>query len=80
MSRFSVAAADESAAIAHLAARGFSPCRIEQDAEGLIGLVFDVPDDQMYMLVEALPVHLSAKIGIVVGDQPLFAPTSSARP
>ena len=80
MTRFCVAAADESAAIAHLAARGFSPSRIEPDEEGLIGLIFDVPEDRMYLLAQALPVHLSAKIGIVVGDQTSFAPNPAARP
>ncbi len=80
MSRFSVAAENEAAAIAHLATRGFPPSRIERDEDGLSGLVFDVPEDKMHMLAQALPIHLSAKIGIVVGDQPPFAPDPSARP
>ncbi len=80
MARFSVANENEDAAVAHLNARGFSPSRIERDEDGLVGLLFDVPEDRMHLLAQALPVHLSAKIGIVVGDQPPFAPKPSARP
>ncbi|MFN3458009.1 MAG: hypothetical protein ACK4Z8_10590 [Novosphingobium sp.] len=47
---------------------------IEKDDAGLSVLIFrPLPDDQMFGLVQALPVHLSAKIGIVMGDQPPFA-------
>ena len=63
--RFSVSADNEAAAVAHLIAAGFPPLRIEHD-DGCSVLVFaPLPDDQMLGLVKALPVHLSAKIGIV---------------
>lgn len=72
--RFSVLPENETAAVAHLEARGYSPMTIEKDDAGLSVLIFrPLPDDQMFGLVQALPVHLSAKIGIVMGDQPPFA-------
>ncbi|MBD3761772.1 MAG: hypothetical protein IE929_13580 [Rhizorhabdus sp.] len=72
--RFSVLPENEAAAIAHLEARGYSPAAIEKDDGGLSVLIFrPLPDDQMFGLVQALPVHLSAKIGFVIGDQPPFA-------
>ncbi|HEY0622450.1 hypothetical protein [Sphingomonas sp.] len=70
---FSVSPENEAEAIAQLTAREFPPSRIETDEEGLTILVFAVPDEQMDALVRALPVHLSANVGIVVGDQPPFA-------
>lgn len=71
--RFSVLPENEAAAVAHVAARGYFPMRIENGADGLRILIFKpLPDDQMFGLVEALPVHLSAKIGIVMGDRPPF--------
>lgn len=67
-SYFSVAAANEAAAVAYVTERGFPPARIEKDANGLSVLVFaPVPDTEMYRLANALPVHLSAKIGLVGG-------------
>lgn len=70
---FSVSHENEGEAVAHVTAKGFPPSRIEKDEEGLTVLVFaDIPDDQMYKLAQALPVHLSAKVGIVMGDQPPF--------
>lgn len=72
--RFSVLPENEAAAIAHLEARGCSPAAIEKDDGRLSVLIFrPLPNDQMFRLVQALPVHLSAKIGIVMGDQPPFA-------
>jgi hypothetical protein len=72
--RFSVLPENEAAAIAHLEARGYSPMAIEKDDGGLSVLIFKpLPDDQMLGLIQALPVHLNAKIGIVVGNQPPFA-------
>ncbi len=72
--RFSVVPENETAAIAHLEARGYSPITVEKDEGGLSVLIFTAfPDDEMFGLVQALPVHLSAKIGIVMGDQPPFA-------
>lgn len=71
--RFGVLPENEAAAIAHLEARGYSPAAIETDDGGLSVLIFmPLPDDQMFGLVQALPAHLSAKIGIVMGDQPPF--------
>ena len=68
-SRFAVAEENEEAALAHLSERGYQPIRIERDEDGLIGLVFAaIPDDQMHGLAMALPVHLSAKIGIVASS------------
>ncbi len=73
--RFAVALEHEAEAIAHLAARGFPPARIEKDDDGLAVLVFmDVPEAQMPLLAQALPVSLSAKRGIVLGNRPPFAP------
>ncbi|MCW3836094.1 hypothetical protein ACFQ1E_08580 [Sphingomonas canadensis] len=72
--RFSVLAENEAAAIAYLEARGYSPMAIEKDDGGLSVLIFrPLPDDQMFGLIQALPAHLSAKIGIVMGNQPPFA-------
>jgi|EndMetStandDraft_7_1072992.scaffolds.fasta_scaffold829870_2 hypothetical protein len=74
--RFSVLPENEAAAIEHLEERGYSPTIIERDDDGLSVLIFKpLPDDQMFALVQALPVHLSAKVGIVMGDQPPFAST-----
>ncbi|NOW49023.1 hypothetical protein FHW96_005214 [Novosphingobium sp. SG751A] len=43
---------------------------IEEDGRGLIVLIFAaLPDDELLGLVQALPVHLSAKVGIIMGDQ-----------
>ena len=65
---FSVAAINEAAAVAYATERGFPPARVERDANGLSVLVFaPVPDAQMYRLANALPVHLSAKIGFIGG-------------
>jgi hypothetical protein len=70
---FTVAPANEVEAVAHLTAKGFPPSRIEKDADGMVVLVFaDIPEERMYELAQALPVHLSAKVGIVMGDQPPF--------
>ncbi len=70
--RFSVAAHHVDAAIGWLAARGFAPCRIEH-RDGEAALVFPaMADERLHMLAMALPVHLSNRIGIVVGDRPPF--------
>ncbi len=72
--RFTVLPENEAAAIAHLEARGYFPEAIEKDDGGLSMLIFTpLPDDQMFGLVQALPAHLSSKIGIVMADQPPFA-------
>jgi len=52
---------------------------IGKDDDGLIVLDFkSLPDVQMFGLIQALPVHLSAKIGIVSGDRPPFTPRLDA--
>lgn len=74
--RFSVLPENEAAAVAHLEARGYSPMTIQKDEGSLSVLIFGpLPDDQMFGLIQALPVHLSAKIGILMGDQPPFTST-----
>ena len=73
--KFSVRPEDETAAIDHLLERGFAPTAIETDSRGLKVLIFPpLPDDRMHSLALALPVHLSAKIGIVTGGRSPFAP------
>ena len=73
--RFSVLPENEATAVAHLEARGYPPEAIEKDDDGLIVLIFKpLPDDEMFGLVQALPVHLSAKVGTVMGDRPPFTP------
>jgi len=68
---FSVAAGHEAAAVAFATERGFPPVRVEKEENGLSVLVFaSVPDAEMYRLANALPVHLSAKIGFIGG--PMF--------
>jgi hypothetical protein len=52
---------------------------IGKDDDGLIVLVFKpLPDLQMFGLIQALPVHLSAKIGTVSDDRPPFTPRLNA--
>ncbi len=52
---------------------------IEKDGDGLIVLIFKaLPDDEMFGLVQALPVHLSAKVGILMRDRPPFTPRPNA--
>ncbi len=71
---FTVSPENEAEAVIHLTAKGFPPSRIEKDEEEMVVLVFaDVPEERMYALAQALPVHLSAKIGIVIGDRPPFS-------
>ncbi|UYY77523.1 hypothetical protein [Sphingomonas sp. R1] len=67
-SYFSVATRHEAAAVAHVTNRGFPPCRIEREESGVSILVFPpLPEVEMAGLAQALPVHLSTKIGIVGG-------------
>lgn len=76
--KFSVQSEDKAAAVAHLRERGYSPMRIEERGNGSVMLVFSpLPDNQMFELVQALPFHLSAKIGVVMGDHPPFHPEQS---
>jgi len=66
-------------AVAYREARGYPAMAIEKDDDGLIVLVFKpLPDVQMSGLIQALPVHLSAKIGTVSGDRPPFTPRLNA--
>lgn len=68
---FSVTAANEAAAVAYVTERGFPPIRVEKKENGLSLLVFPpIADAETYRLANALPVHLSAKIGFVGG--PMF--------
>jgi hypothetical protein len=72
--RFHVHPEQEEAARAHFEERGFRPLRTEQADEGLVVLVFSrLPEPEMRRLVSAVPVHLSAKFGIVVGNRPPFS-------
>ncbi len=65
----------QAAAIEHLRERGYVPKKVEPDGNGLIVLIFSpLPDDQLYGLVQALPLHLSAKVGIILGGKPPFSP------
>ncbi|WP_237709249.1 hypothetical protein [Sphingomonas elodea] len=67
-SLFSVAAANEAAAVEYVTERGFPPLRVERDEKGCSVLVFaPLPDTEMFRLANALPVHLSAKVGFVGG-------------
>jgi len=71
--RFSVMPEDTEAAVAYCTDRGFPPTRIETDAEGFAYLIFaPLPDDQMSGLAKALPIHLSAKVGIVANSPEAF--------
>jgi len=66
--RFSVTPENRDAALAHLAARGIVPDTIEIEGDGLVVLIFSPrPDAAMFELVQAMPHHLSAKIGIIGG-------------
>ena len=68
---FSVAAANEAAAVGYVTERGFPPVRVEKDENGVCVLVFaPLPDTDMFRLANALPVHLSTKIGFIGG--PMF--------
>jgi hypothetical protein len=64
--RFYVVPENEAAAIAYVQARGYSPVAIERDDNGLVVLIFEpLPDDQVLILAQAMPGHLSAKIGVL---------------
>ncbi|WP_138921376.1 hypothetical protein [Novosphingobium pentaromativorans] len=69
--RFSVMPENEAAAVDYLQEQGYSPTTIEKDESGVVILIFrPLPDNQLIGLFQALPMHLSAKTGIVMGDQP----------
>lgn len=69
--RFSVRPENEAAAVAYLKERGYAPAKVEKGGgDGLVVLVFaPLPDDQIFGLLQALPTHLSAKLGIVMGKR-----------
>lgn len=72
---FSVAPENRIAAVAHMIARGFPPLRIEHSENGLVVLVLpSVSEERMFELAQALPIHLSAKVAYVIGDEPPFIP------
>lgn len=76
--RFSVYPQNEDAALACFGEHGFRPLRVEGETNGLVTLVFPaLPAKELHALVLAAPAHLSAKVGVVVGDR---APFSSANP
>lgn len=65
---FNVAFENEALAVAHVTGQGFPPSRIERGEDGSSVLVFaPLPDDRMFGLAKALPIHLSSKLGIVGG-------------
>lgn len=72
--RFYVLVENEAAAVAHVTDRGYPPAAIERDGDRFVVLIFQSkPVDQLFGLFQALPTHLSAKIGIMSGVPP-FTP------
>ena len=63
-------------AIAYVRERGFESAEIERDDQGFVYLVFPpLSDIECNRLAQALPIHLSAKVGLVMnGAPPLVAP------
>lgn len=60
-------------AVAYVRERGFEPAGIEHDEHGFVYLVFSpLSDSQCSMLAQALPTHLSAKIGLAINAAPPF--------
>ncbi|WP_234715954.1 hypothetical protein [Sphingopyxis macrogoltabida] len=60
-------------AVAYVRERGFEPSEIERDEHGFVYLVFSpLPDSQCRTLAQALPIHLSAKIGFAMNGAPPF--------
>lgn len=74
--QFGVAVDDVDIAVAWVAERGFAPCRVERLDEEAALVFAPLPEAQMAALVMALPVHLSRKVGIVVGDRTPFSERS----
>ncbi|PBN41383.1 hypothetical protein SxD43FB_22055 [Sphingobium sp. D43FB] len=71
--RFSVTPENEAAALARVSECGYSPIRIEKSEDGLIVLFFAPrPSEEMAGLMDALPLHLSAKIDVVAGNDVPF--------
>ncbi len=71
--RFSVRPENADAAIAHVTERGYPPRSVASGSDGLVHLTFAaLPDDELYRLVQALPLHLSAMIGIVASSAEEF--------
>lgn len=71
--RFAVMHENEVEAVAHLTEKGYAPAKIERDDKGFVYLIFPpVSEADAWKLMEALPLHLSAKIGFVMHGPPPF--------
>jgi hypothetical protein len=69
--RFAVMPENEVEAVAHLAATGHAPTKIERDDKDSVYLMFPPTSEvDAWKLMEALPRHLSAKIGFVMRAPP----------
>ena len=67
---FSVRLEDELEAITYLKERGIFPMKVEKGEDGLAVFLFATPsDDQLFEFTQALPRHLSAKMGIIMGNR-----------
>lgn len=73
--RFAVIPESEAEAIAYVKERGFEP-EIERDDQGFVYLIFHALSEvECRQLADALPIHLTAKVGIVTDDpSPFISP------
>jgi hypothetical protein len=72
--KFAVIPEREGEAVAYVRERGFESARIERDDNGFVYLVFPpLSDIECGRLAQALPIHLSAKIGFVMNGAPPFS-------
>ena len=68
--RFYVRLEDELEAITYLKERGIFPMKVEKGEDGLAVFLFATPpENQMFEFTQALPSHLSAKVGIIMGNR-----------
>ena len=68
--RFSVRLEDDLEAITYFKERGLVPIKVEKGEDGLAVFLFATPpDNQMFEFTQALPSHLSAKVGIIMGNR-----------
>ena len=68
--RFIVRLENELEAITHFKERGLVPIKIEKGKDGLAVFLFATPpDNQMFEFTQSLPSHLSAKVGIIIGNR-----------
>lgn len=66
---FAVAPENKGAALAHLTERGLVPIKVDDCGDGLCTLAFaQIPEERMYARARALPIHLGAQLGVVIGD------------